>query len=93
MKKRIDSVYKKTERFAEVTKRAVISGNIIRAKKFLSVAEQILETGTGETKAAISNIYVHSVSSFMEIRRCSIANLFPKNLKAEYIRQINMTNV
>lgn len=93
MKNRIESVYKKTERFAEVTKRMIISGNMARAKKMMAVAEQLFVNDKGETKSAISNIYVHSISTFLEIRRCSIANLFPKNLRAEYLRQINSTSV
>lgn len=93
MKNKINTIYKQAERFAEITNKTIISGNISRAKKFLSVAENLLETGSNETKNVISNVYVYSVSSFMELRHCSISNLFPKALRAEYIKQINATSV
>ena len=93
MRNKINSIYKQAERFAEITNKAIISGNISRAKKLLAVAENLLETGSNETKIVISNVYVYSVTSFMELRHCSISNLFPKALRAEYIKQINATSV
>ncbi len=93
MKNKINTIYKQAERFAEITNKAIISGNISRAKKLLAVAEHLLETGSNETKNVISNVYVYSVTSFMELRHCSISNLFPKALRAEYIKQINATSV
>ena len=93
MRNKINTIYKQAERFAEITNKAIISGNISRAKKLLAVAENLLETGSNETKNVISNVYVYSVSSFMELRHCSISNLFPKALRAEYIKQINATSV
>jgi len=93
MKNQVNTIYKQAERFAEITKKAIISGNIIRAKRCLTIAEQLLETGTTETKNVISNVYVYSVSSFMELKHCSISNLFPKTLKEEYSKQINATSV
>jgi hypothetical protein len=93
MKNQVKSVYKQAERFAEITKKAIISGNIVRAKKCLALAERLLITGSSETKNAISNVYVFSVSSFMEMRHCSISHLFPQSLKAEYIKQINTSGV
>lgn len=93
MKNQVTTVYKQAERFAEITKTAIITGNINRAKKCLAMAERLFETGSSETKNSISNVYVFSVSSFMELRHCSISNLFPKLLKAEYIKQINTSGV
>ena len=93
MKTKINTIYTQAERFADITKKAIISGNISRAKRCLEKAEQLLETGTNETKSVISNIYVYSVSTFMEVRHCNVSNLFPKALKAEYLKQINATSV
>ncbi|AIN74529.1 hypothetical protein LIT13_01095 [Flavobacterium psychrophilum] len=93
MKNQVTTVYKQAERFAEITKKAIITGNITRAKKCLDLAERLFATGSHETKNAISNVYIFSVSSFMELRHCSISNLFPKLLKAEYIKQINTSGV
>jgi hypothetical protein len=93
MKNQVTTIYKQAERFAEITKTAIITGNIVRAKKCLAMAERLFATGSNETKNAISNVYVFSVSSFMELRHCSISNLFPKSLKAEYIKQINTSGI
>lgn len=93
MKNQVTTVYKQAERFAEITKRAIITGNIIRAKKCLTLAEKLFETGSNETRNAISNVYFYSVSSFMELKHCSISNLFPKALKAEYSKQIDATSI
>lgn len=93
MKNQVTTIYKQAERFAEITKNAIITGNIARAKKCLALAERLFATGNNETKIAISNVYVFSVSSFMELRHCSISNLFPQALKAEYIKQINASGV
>lgn len=93
MKNQVSTIYKKAERFAEITKTAIITGNISRAKKCLALAERLFISGSNETKIAISNVYIFSVSSFMELRHCSISNLFPQTLKAEYIKQINTSGV
>lgn len=90
MKTNSNDTQQQVHRFAEITKSAIISGNISRAKKFLNIAENLLENGNNETKKLISNVYVFSVSNFMELRNCSISNLFPKSFKDAYIKQINI---
>ncbi|MGO4770436.1 hypothetical protein ACEN2I_02150 [Flavobacterium sp. W22_SRS_FK3] len=93
MKNQVSSIYKQAERFAEITKKSIISGNIFRAKRCLALAERLFISGSNETKNAISNVYVCSVSTFLEIRHCSISNLFPQTLKAECIKQINTSGL
>ena len=93
MKIKVLSIYKQAERFAEVTQKLLISGNISRVKKCLAIAERLMKNGNNETKNVISGIYVHSVSSFMELRHCNISGLFPQTLQAEYVKQINATSV
>lgn len=89
MKNQVTTICKQAERFAEITKKAIITGNIVRAKNCLAFAERLFETGSNETKNVISNVYVFSLSSFMQLHHCSISNLFPKSLKLEYIKQIS----
>lgn len=91
MKNQVISVYRQTERFAELTKRLIITGNIPRVKKCLALAEGLLQTGNRETQNLISGAYLHSVSTFLEIRGCRIAGLFPQKLQTEYRKQINTT--
>lgn len=93
MRNRAKSACAKAVQFAEITKSLIRSGNIARAKKCLGVAEHLLKNSNAETKAVIANVYVYSVSTFMEIHKCTIANLFPPALKREYISQINASGI
>ncbi|NUY79592.1 hypothetical protein HUK80_01695 [Flavobacterium sp. MAH-1] len=93
MKNRITSIYKQADRFAEITKTFIRTGNIARAKKCLAIAEKLFNEGNQQTKSVIANTYVFSVTTFMELRNCKIANLFPQSLKKEYINQITASGV
>lgn len=93
MKNQAKTACAKAVQFAEITKNLIRKGNILRVKKCLNVAEQLLVNGNAETKNVISNIYVFSVSTFMEMHNCSIANLFPQSLRKEYITQVNAMGV
>jgi hypothetical protein len=53
----VTTIYKQAERFAEITKSAIVSGNIVRAKKCLALPNDYLLLSY-ETKNAISNVYV-----------------------------------
>ena len=88
MKNQTKNIYKQAERFADLTKALIITGNISRAKKCFAVAEKLLENGSNETKNAISNVFLFSVSCFMELHKCNIRDLFPQSLKTEYQRQV-----
>lgn len=83
----------KAAQFAEITKACIRQGHIARAKKCLDIAELLFATGSKETKNAIGNIYVYSVSTFMEIRNCAVAKLFPPTLRKEYVSQVNASGV
>lgn len=50
MKNQVNTIYRQAERFAEITQKAIVSGNIHRAKKCLAIAEDLLRTGSNETK-------------------------------------------
>lgn len=82
------NLYSQMHRFAEVTKTLIITGNIDRAKKCLQKAEELFNTGTSEIKNAIANVYVFSVTTFMERHHCNIRNLFPESLQSEYQKQV-----
>ena len=87
------NVYQQMLRFADVTKNLIMKGNIQRAKLCLQKAEELFNNGTSEIKNAISNVYLYSVSSFMEIHHCSISDLFPADLKSEYKKQVNSSGI
>lgn len=76
------------QRFAEVTKTLIARGNIGRAKRCLNTAEVMFTKGTSEIKNAVTNVYVYSVSTFLELHKCNIRDLFPESLKSEYKKQV-----
>ena len=65
------NIYKQAQRFADFTKILIINGNIQRAKRCLAIASNLMEKGNKEMQNAISNVYVYSVSSFMELHHCA----------------------
>jgi len=81
------------QRFADVTKSLIMQGNIERAVRCLKIAEEIFNTGTSETRNAITNVYLFSVSTFIEVHNCSIRNLFPVALRSEYYKQVNTSGL
>ena len=87
------NIYKQAQRFADITKKLIQLGHIKLAKRCLLEAENIFLHGTTEVKNVISNIYVFSVSGFMELHRCSIKELLPPSLQTEYYKQVNTSGV
>jgi hypothetical protein len=87
------TLYSQMQRFANITKNLIRRGNIERAKRCLNVAEEMYEKGTEEIKSTVVNVYVFSVSTFLEIHNCTIGNFFPKSLKTEYYKQVNASGI
>ncbi len=88
-----DSLIKKMERLAEITISSLQLGKTNRAKRCLELAEDLLLKGNAEMKNAITNVYLYSVSHYMEINRIAIATLLPMSLHKEYVKQINTSGV
>ena len=82
------NIYRQAQHFADVTKLLLATGNIQRAKKCLEKAEDIYVNGTAEIKHIISNIYLFSVSGFMEMNHFNLKELLPANLKSNYYKQV-----
>jgi len=90
MKRKITrGIYKQMQRFADLTQTMIVRGNISRAKKCFAIAENLFLNGNRETKTAISNVYLFSVSGILELKHFNTEKLLPSNLKKEYIKQIN----
>lgn len=87
------NIYKQAQRFANLTKVLIQFGHIKLAKRCLLEAEQIFVNGTSEVKHVISNIYVFSISSFLELHHCNIKDLLPPNLRSEYYKQVNASGI
>jgi hypothetical protein len=85
-----DTIYKQAERFAEITKSAIVSGNIVRAKKMFGTAERLFALRLRNQKRHFK--YVFSVSTLWN---CAIATfpIFSSILKSEYLKQINTSGV
>lgn len=77
------------QKFADLTQTMIARGNISRAKKCFMIAENLFINGNKETKNAISNVYLYSVSGMLELKHFNTEKLLPSALKREYIKQIN----
>lgn len=87
------NIYQQAQRFADVTKSFILSGNIHRAKRCIQVAEKLFTKGNKEVQNVIFNVFIYSVTSFMETHHCNIKSLFSKNLQREYYKQVNTIGV
>ena len=87
------NIYKQAQRFANLTKTLIATGKINRAKRCFLYAENAFIHGTSEIKNLISNVYLYSVSSFMEINHYNFQEFLPENLKNEYHRQVNASGL
>lgn len=93
MKNFNDSLIKKMERLAEITISSLQLGKMARTKRCLELVEELLLKGNSEMKNAITNVYMYSVSHYMEINRITIATFFPESLYKEYVKQVNTSGV
>jgi hypothetical protein len=87
------SRYKKVQHFADLTKMFLQIGDMKRAKKCLQIADNYFVHGNEVMKNMISNIYLYSVSGFMEMHDFSINEILPENLKNEYYKQVNTSGI
>lgn len=87
------NIYKMAQHFAEVTKAFLIRGNVRKAKQCMQIAERFFTHGSKEIQYAIANVYVYSISKFMEVHHCNIKALFPQKLQKEYYKQINTSGL
>lgn len=93
MKNQNVSIYTKMQRLTNVTKNLIISGKLQRAKKCLKIAEFLFKYGNTEIKNAISNVFVFSITSFLEIKHLEVGKILPQNLLKEYQQQINSSGI
>lgn len=80
--------YRQMQRFANMTKVFIIRGELHRARRCLKIAEELLSKGSLEVRCAVTNVFIYSVSSFMECHHYSIKRFFPKSLQTEYYKQV-----
>lgn len=84
-----NGIYRKAAFYADLTKRLIIHGQLLRVKKCLAVAEKIFSQGNAEMKNAVINVYMFSLISFLERQHCNIRDLLTGELKDAYIKQLN----
>lgn len=87
------NIYKQAQKFADLTKVLIQVGNLKSASKFLQKAEDYYLSGSIEIKNVISNVFLFSLSSYIELQQRNIIELFPKNLKNEYYNQVNSSGL
>lgn len=91
MKTTSDNIYRQTARFARLTLRCIVQENTPRLIKCLTVADRLLATGSRPVKNAVANVFLISLSNFLETRYGQgrkIIQMFPGHLRAEYNKQV-----
>jgi len=88
-----NNIYQRMQSFAALTKTLWVMGNMPRVARCLLLAEKRFLSGNAEMRNAISNVYLYSVSAFMEQNRCRASVLLPPALQAAYFRQINTSSL
>lgn len=84
-------MYRQAERFAALTKRMMELGKTERIAKCLMRADLLLVSGNQQVKNAISNVFLISLSNFLETHYESgrkMIQSFPEHLRSEYNRQV-----
>ncbi|MES2479597.1 MAG: hypothetical protein V4561_10940 [Bacteroidota bacterium] len=82
------NTFRKMRRLVNITEKFLLSGNTARAKRCFTIAEDLLSRGSAEMKCAVSNVFVYSISSFMELHHFKIRTYFPQSLQKEYYSQV-----
>lgn len=93
MKMKAQKTNLQMDEFAETTIALLKKGDVEAAKSCLKEAEDIFQTGTVAEKNEVLNVYLFSVSTFMEFHHCSIKDLIPKTLLTEYYKQVNTSGL
>ena len=84
------SIYKRMQKFADLTNIMIAEKNIARVKKAFAIAEDFLRTGNNELKNAVLNVYLYSISSTLEFQGeegRQLLDHFPTLLRQAYHRQ------
>ncbi|MBC8045330.1 MAG: hypothetical protein H7Y00_00900, partial [Fimbriimonadaceae bacterium] len=68
---RISSAYTTVQCFTDYTRNLLIRGNIEAAKKCFVTAEKLLQSGSNIIKNAVSNIFLFSISQFMDTSKAN----------------------
>ena len=76
-------------RFANTTKEFIKIGDIRRAKFCIRTMEKLFLKSSADLRNVITNNYLFSITSFMEIQHCNVRNLLPETFLVEYKKQIN----
>jgi hypothetical protein len=88
-----ENLSKYMHKLANITKLCVLEKQMGKAKNYLAYVERMYNQGDIRTKNIITNIYVFSVSSFLEIRSYNMREVFPKCLCDEYYKQVNASTL
>ena len=92
----IKSIYTAMQHLADITKNCIVQRNFKQAKKCFGIADRLLRTGGAQVRNAVENVYLYSVTIWLEGNmnwdaQNQILSLMPASLQAEYYLQVNTT--
>lgn len=90
------NLYTLMQRFADLTKKLIIQGNINKVERCLRIANSLLTSGNIIIVNAVANVYVYSLSTVLDRRdeNCmKVMAVLPFALRKEYEHQVNSLGV
>lgn len=93
MKNKMKNEYELVKKATYLTNQCLLSNNIKRAKKIISLVDIAFRFGNNQIKNLISTVFIHSVSTHLEILNTPAKSLLPKSLLQDYHQQINSSSL
>ncbi len=75
-------------RLASITKIFLSTGQNDRAEKCIELASRLYESGGSELRNAVANVYLYTLTLYIEVRRLGSKNLLTPALLNEYRQQV-----
>ncbi len=88
-----ETLHSRMQKLAKLTKSCFLQNRHEHAKSYLDIAEQIYQAGDTRTKNLVSNIFVFSISTFLEIHNYCLSDILPQSLFKEYRNQVNASGL
>lgn len=66
------------------TKEFLAAGNTLMAKNLIGLAAKIYDNGDDMTRNLVSNVYVFSIATYIELHDMGLLELLPQCLKDEF---------
>jgi hypothetical protein len=89
----VQTINQRLQDLASKTKANLADKNIEAARNYISQVEKEYHSGDKHLRNLIANIYIFSVSTYLECHDLDLFNLFPLSFIKEYYSQVNASGL